>query len=536
MDDLRLVERLKTTGFEASVITSFNVYFPFYETVVLPRLASSGSRLNSVLIDPRQLALTLSSPELRPRSAGHSYTLAPVHGADAFHPKVLIAGGPRKGLVAVGSHNLTLAGYGHNREVTTIVDVQGKGDSEAVAFARSAWAFVAAWIEAQRERLPDPVISAILKTAELIPWLRGRPSQGGLVEFIGTLPDGPCLWDQLQPRLSEGVSRATLVGPFFDRKLRFVERVVADLAMSELTIAIDPRTAEWPSEATLPPGVRVVDGTDLSRKSGYLHGKIGFFEMTSGRTVLVLGSANPSSPAWLGDPGRRNAEAVVVQAGEVASELAERMGITGLRELPELSREGWDSLRRPDVRNETDEPASTRTAYALESESGFEIKDSRLAGVDIRSVSVIPEGGSDRPSDGHHLSGGLLSVECPVELRKAVRFISVEAEAASVLALVHHTREIQARGQTSRQAQLRSALSSLGGHQPDLTNLIQLVERIIFDDDGSATIAVPRRGRAKKDREEDEDDSIGSLAATLEESKAKRRSRRRLVEGGSRTG
>ena len=36
----------------------------------------------------------------------------------SFHPKIIVLLGKKKGIAVVGSHNLTLAGFGSNRELT----------------------------------------------------------------------------------------------------------------------------------------------------------------------------------------------------------------------------------------------------------------------------------------------------------------------------------------------------------------------------------------------------------------------------------
>src|SRR3954466_7629841 len=99
MNDFALLESLKTLGrsHEAALLTSYNVYFPFVEEFVLRRLESGGCRHVVIAMDAPMLAKSLSQRAERPRRAGYDYTLIPVSGAMAFHPKLFLLAGPRGG-------------------------------------------------------------------------------------------------------------------------------------------------------------------------------------------------------------------------------------------------------------------------------------------------------------------------------------------------------------------------------------------------------------------------------------------------------
>ena len=86
MAEISLHEVLKEGGFEASLITTFNAYLPFYEEIVLSRLRAAGSRHNVVLMDAAQCHAAYANDETRPRYAGREYTLVPMRSRGAFHP------------------------------------------------------------------------------------------------------------------------------------------------------------------------------------------------------------------------------------------------------------------------------------------------------------------------------------------------------------------------------------------------------------------------------------------------------------------
>lgn len=109
-DKLALLDLIRAGGYDASLITTYSISFDVYEQLVLRKLVGGGCRYNVVLADQQQVAAAWATPELRPSLAGSAYTLAPIRMAGAFHPKVWFLAGRKKALLAVGSHNLTLAG------------------------------------------------------------------------------------------------------------------------------------------------------------------------------------------------------------------------------------------------------------------------------------------------------------------------------------------------------------------------------------------------------------------------------------------
>src|SRR3954453_12527790 len=89
-EKLSLYREIRTHGYEASVIASYNVNFPFYERVVLPQLQASGCRHNILLVDARQCAEQIASDGDGPRLCGSEYTLLPIRSAAAVHPKFVM--------------------------------------------------------------------------------------------------------------------------------------------------------------------------------------------------------------------------------------------------------------------------------------------------------------------------------------------------------------------------------------------------------------------------------------------------------------
>ena len=161
-DGISILEEIKRGGYEASLMTTFNAYLPFYEDVVLRHLSTNGVRHNILMMDGAQATRSIQSHP--PRLAGRHYTLIPMRSARAFHPKVIFLAGKNKGALLVGSHNMTLSGFGYNRELTNLVRVMSLEDKEAVSLLQNAWQQIVHWASSQVTELPMHIVEMVTKT------------------------------------------------------------------------------------------------------------------------------------------------------------------------------------------------------------------------------------------------------------------------------------------------------------------------------------------------------------------------------------
>ncbi len=75
----------------------------------------------------------------------------------SFHPKILLLLGKRKGLLAVGSHNLTLSGFGTNLEVTNVIKFNNIDSKDSLSIFQSAMNACSTWIDDYGNELPDGI-------------------------------------------------------------------------------------------------------------------------------------------------------------------------------------------------------------------------------------------------------------------------------------------------------------------------------------------------------------------------------------------
>jgi hypothetical protein len=499
-DKLSLYKLVSEGGYEASVVATYSTAFPLYERVVLRRLQAAGCRHNILVADGGQCGLAMASAETRPLFSGIDYLLLPVRSAAAFHPKFIMLLGKKGARLVIGSHNVTLAGFGLNREIATVF--QCEAETPSAAFASAVWGFVRAWTSDFSQRIQE-VVGA---TERLAPWLGKGGESPKVPTVIGSEPSGQPLWERVRPYLGSPVKRVTIVSPYFDAKLAFINRLAADLQPKECLVAVHPRFTELPPNAqSLSPGARFVDVSDLADGWGdrYPHAKVYCFELASGRSVVVLGSANASAPAWLASGTNRNAELVVVH--QDAEQLWKRLGLQRVTDAPALGKAGWSELKDRGSKRKT--AATAAAAFlATATPEGFVVDDEFAEGLTADRVKGYGTGTAGAAIESLRRSpDGVLCV-CPSdELRTSVsRLEASPAQGRKRMALIHHVSELldKAAG-TTRQA-FRRALAGMEGDPDELMVLMKVVDKAIFDQ-GVSLDSAQQAGRPKAGKQEQSD-------------------------------
>lgn len=346
LDELRKLAK-KGASIEASVITTYSLNALFYEEVLLRALERAGSRLNILLVDSRQLAIAFQDPITRPRRAGRDYLLIPVDAGGAFHPKIAVLFSPKKPLIAIGSHNATESGYARNDEVTVCWGHQSNGVPREILDASVA--FILDWVRTS----PGPI--------ELIGEVEQRlmrvsdetasaPSES--TAFIGWRPRGPSMLYQLNQRVVGRVNRISIVSPYFDDNLAFLQELASLWSPEEIVVGIQSQSALLLHPERAPSTTRFVEFSapaaaeisDDQKQPPFLHGKVIALQ-TDARLFVVVGSANASAPAWLqGEFADGNAEAAIVLSGELARSAFDVLGLDQLATAPSLTAAALDAV------------------------------------------------------------------------------------------------------------------------------------------------------------------------------------------------
>lgn len=196
-DRISILDIAESSGFEASLITTFNASLPFYEEIILRRLRANGCHQNVVLMDAAQCSAAWGSESTRPRHAGYDYSLLPIRTSAAFHPKIAIFAGPKRASILVGSHNLTVAGFGYNRELTNLIELSGKKQDVGGSVLNEIWESLSDWLERASESCPAELIrSADSLQKHIKPFLNPTPEHHSAL-FLYQTAGGVGLFSQL---------------------------------------------------------------------------------------------------------------------------------------------------------------------------------------------------------------------------------------------------------------------------------------------------------------------------------------------------
>jgi hypothetical protein len=506
IESTSLLEHIAESGFRASVFTTYSCYFPFYEEVVLRRLMAAGCTHNVLMVDATRCAEAFAVEELRPRRAGRDYTLIPVKVGGAFHPKLFLRLGKSKGSLLVGSHNVTLSGFGLNDEVTNVLRLEGAALRGGGATFRLAFDYLAQFVPTQ---LPE-VVEAFEGVKLGVPWLDGPLGTGSqdrqLLVQSGASTD---LWSQVAPVIPKDVTTAFVGGPFFDPALAMVRRLQREVQPKRLVIGIDPESVEVdPAEAAKLKGVEWVNIAGIAqipqRREGaprYLHAKVLWF---SGKQheLLVTGSANPSVAAFFAQPENRNAEAVVADRTKGA---AEKLGIDALLAAPAVTSTEWTAVvdRRKAAPPSTE--AARRIIVATPTSTGFATQEPLEAGLVLQGVGDV-----DAPlGEAVAREGGI--IEATDAIRDAARYLEARGPKLHTLVVIHRAEDIAKNlGGDTRKA-LRQALGALEEDPMQLEALLKLTEKVIFDSD-DVVRTTPLRPSSAADADEEAAAAPASLA------------------------
>lgn len=534
MSDVSILDVVKRGGYEASLITTFNATLPFYEEVVLRRLVAAGSRLNIVLMDAKQCAQSWYSEASMPRSAGRTYGLIPIESKGAFHPKICLLLGPKKASLLVGSHNLTLSGFGFNQEVTNWIEVKGEKDAEGGFVLTAAWRLVQGWVAPQLHALPQSLVKALEALGRHVEHLSREVTAPPNLDLLGQSHVGPSLWDQLSPQLPNVVSRIVVVGAFFDADMSFVRALRNRWPSAKVRLAIQPDTVYLGSNLS-DLGVDFVNQREVwpDHASGYLHAKVLYFE-SPGAATLVSGSANPSAPAWLSNASQRNQEAVLVLKGEAARHAAAELSLAKVWTASKLTTQQVSHAAERSAQKIAATEAGA-SVQLVELSDGMDRITIKVDGADkvVRVDAYAQDADECHTVAWRVLPRDLVEAAVDGDLANVRSLLLTKSNGESVRVMLTVEAQMLALSQGRQQANLRDALLQLGEGSGDLSRLIASVERVIFAEDVLTEVRRPRLAAAATP--ESQDGADGSRPATLGVHVADVRSsvrRARVLQGG----
>lgn len=530
-------ETNKHGKFRASIITAYTAYLPFYENVVLRRLMASGCRYNVLLLDANDLAQSLQDVDRIPRLAGKNYILVPMITRGAYHPKIVMLFGEQNARVLVGSHNTTLSGFGHNRELTTRIDL-GKGlKGEYRPFFQATWSFIESWLSLQRDHLPANVIDSVIRIkTKYAPWLQEQYEQHAELRFLGTDPDGENLWQKALPFIPKNASKVIVLGPFFDKEAAFLKKLNDDLHPQSISAALDLH-AENMSLCRLdglPHALRFRDASNVAERSGYLHAKALYLENIEGEAVLLTGSANPSHPAWTASPTRRNAEAMVLHLKESARENAEQLGLLQIQDMPEIGYNQLSAIVEKSTRSHTPQSLSSTTRILVGEavSKGIFVFGPKSLLEKIVNCHLLFNNTSDIDNAAVEVQNEGVLIRLSENIESVIKVILTLSDEHKITLFVHNPESISKLATTSKQQSFRDALDSLGSESPDFSTLLRLADQLIFEKEKAQEAeSKVKATQVGKQKEEKGETTLGPLSVSISETKRSQRRHRELHYG-----
>lgn len=322
------------SGFHSAFMTTYAFGAQAFEDMPFSRLRGANCRNIVILAD--QNMVNQSFAELGPpKFAGSSYHLIKAKAPGAFHPKITLLIGAKKGRLLVGSANLTALGLGGNKELIARLSYDEETPDNARHFV-DALSYI-------RGKVPSDDLwfeTALQRALRSAPWLRNAieiplPSEEKEAN-VALLTDrvDETLIDQIAANIAgDPIERLVIVSPYWDMKLEGLSRLRAALEMPPADLLLDADSTYFP-KAELPrfSDVELFDIEDPNNKR-FVHAKLIVAQGQSWDHV-ISGSMNCTLPALLGPTvARGNAEAGIYKRVAPGTALA-ALGLESYRDRP----------------------------------------------------------------------------------------------------------------------------------------------------------------------------------------------------------
>ncbi|MGR6861589.1 hypothetical protein ACU5EH_15465 [Aliivibrio salmonicida] len=477
---ISLFEEIGKGGYQASLMTTFSVDFPFYEDLLLKKMQSKGVYHHVLLADKKMCQHVISHRP--PKYAGKQYSLGLMQLSQAFHPKVFMLLGKNKGLLVVGSHNVTFSGFGKNLEISNIIKFEKDCNEDNLSLFNDAFnAFNAfkIWLTDYGNNTAEhQVLEAIENTLKLCPWLKktGKRTLDNKLTFLFTSKSTESLWDQFQVYKPDETKQIIATAPFFDKKLDFIQTLL-EQSNKSLILGVQPEEVLLSSQVFLLDGVKVVNSNSLTEtdkkkefQKKYIHAKAVYFD-AGDNSVFISGSANLSSAAWLNIQSNANAEAVLVRMGNEAVDVSHLLGITALKEAAEVIK-----INNQQEQSNTNEQSLSKLAILSVGDDDLLRIEVQGVWLELIEIVYIDEWKTKYPIEFLYDNGQLL-----VEYKNIVRYgiLTVLSNNVGILnIIVHKDADIKRCCRTADEQKNQEAWRSLYSEKPEIRLIFSCLEKL----------------------------------------------------------
>lgn len=297
-----------------AIVLTHNIDFVFIQSVVLPALRKCGHPTLTIFADAQCAVESYQYQHMVLDSLGTRFRVVPVSMRPGFrfHPKAVLLSSQQKGVLMVGSGNLTFGGWRENAEAWCRFDTDVDGTAPFAAFLKYLESVVSL------TPLRDSITAEINESFEpqLRPWARDMVAPFGL---FGRPGNNASLIEQMQAALSGRPVNSLLVhSPYFDDNGKALQElgsrfsVRPKVAVQRKRSGLHSETALAISELISLSSVNFQHKThDNKLREAFIHAKWYAFEHDDSVSVF-LGSANCSQAALTIPGSAGNAELMVL--------------------------------------------------------------------------------------------------------------------------------------------------------------------------------------------------------------------------------
>ena len=309
------IPTLLDAAWDSALIMTYGADLEFYEQHLLPLLSRSRNRV--IFSDGRQTArrFTDANNRVQLRQANRTYVIAPVQADRAAHAKLIMLLSEDRGLLAVGSGNLSMSGYASQGECFSSYHWSQDDPSQRAEFL-AARDFIDQVCE---KRLVDSFVRARVQQAwRDAPWLYGKAEDSG--SRVRHNLDRALLDQFAEAVNGRTVDELVVHAPFYDHGCEALAELIQRMSPAMLQVLLQERlTSVDPGRLTAvldaAPGRRDVRSVQAPDAGTFLHAKF-LIARSEGIAVCLQGSPNISSSALLGAYPYGNIELANLLIGE----------------------------------------------------------------------------------------------------------------------------------------------------------------------------------------------------------------------------
>lgn len=312
-----LIKEIKgTDDVTNAIVLTHNIDFIFLQSVVLRELKNIGHPKLTVFADAQCASDSFANQYKLLDSIGIRYRVVPVlmKPGFRFHPKAVFLSGPEKGILYIGSGNLTFGGWYENAEVWCRIDSDVDGTAPFSAFKHYLKQIIS------MVPISETIFTEVGEAFDI-------NTKGWAVELdepddlIGKVKSGDSLIDQVLTSIEDKNATSLFVcAPYFDPEAEALRKLVEQLGDINTKVLVQNGRSGLNKSAasSLPSNIETIPVTFYHEnpggeaRQGFIHAK--FYAVDHGDSVTVfLGSANCSRAALTIPGASGNAELLVIK-------------------------------------------------------------------------------------------------------------------------------------------------------------------------------------------------------------------------------